>query len=263
MYDGFKDKLRHVREIEILNLIWISSGSFYYKGRIYTPASLEFTFISELEMSSTFFGLLLRIGLACVNCASSNQPMGANLSTTSQIIGFVSFSFTLATFIRVTWGMIMTVFVAPSEASDYFNNLRQEIWELREDLKKACKRKRLRSGSEGKRGSSSNSLESSSLRVLNDTIKRIQRDFRRLERPFLLNPPQDDPDIDSPWAHYNLRTDYCHMDLSHRFRWLRSKSEVVNMAMQISRIQTRRISTEVNDLLMYVWYENTYRKEDH
>ena len=144
----------------------------------------------------------------------------------------------------------MTVFSAPTEAKDYFGNLRQELWELREDLRKASRRNRPRRGSDNK--GSKSSLESGSLRVLQDTVKRLQRNFRELERPFLLDPERDDPDIDSAWAHYNLRTNYCDMDLSHRIRWLRSKSRIVNMAQEVSRIMVRRINAEVNSILLYI-----------
>ncbi|MCJ1319342.1 hypothetical protein MMC15_004678 [Xylographa vitiligo] len=142
----------------------------------------------------------------------------------------------------------MTIFSAPTEAQDYFGNLRQELWELREDLRKASRRNRPRRGSDHK--GSGSSLESGSLRVLQDTVKRIQRRFRQLERPFLLDPERDDPDIDSAWAHYNLRTNYCNMNLSHRIRWLRSKSQIVNMAQEVSRIMIRRINAEVNNILL-------------
>ncbi|MCJ1377174.1 hypothetical protein MMC17_000266 [Xylographa soralifera] len=174
--------------------------------------------------------------------------MGSSVSTASSIVGFVSFAFTFFTFIRVTGGAIMTIFSAPAEAKDYFGNLRQELWELREDLRKASKRNRPRRGSDNK--GSRSSLESGSLRVLQDTVKRIQREFRELERPFLLDPERDDPDIDSAWAHYNLRTNYCDMDISHRIRWLRSKSRIVNMAQKVSRIMVRRINVEVNNILL-------------
>ncbi|MCJ1399574.1 hypothetical protein MMC11_002776 [Xylographa trunciseda] len=174
--------------------------------------------------------------------------MGSNISTASSIVGFVSFAFTFFTFIRVTGGAIMTIFSAPTEAQDFFGNLRQELWELREDLRKANRRNRPRRGSDNK--GSNTSIESGSLRVLQDTVKRIQRDFRELERPFLLDPERDDPDIDSAWAHYNLRTNYCDMDFGHRIQWLRSKSRVVDMAKKVNRIMVRRINSEVNSILL-------------
>ncbi|MCJ1395843.1 hypothetical protein MMC18_008729 [Xylographa bjoerkii] len=96
--------------------------------------------------------------------------MGSNISTASIIVGFVSFAFTFFTFIRVTGGAIMTIFAAPTEAKDYFGNMRQEIWELREDLRKASKRNRPRGGSDLK--GSKSSIESGSLRVVQDTVKR-------------------------------------------------------------------------------------------
>ncbi|MCJ1477318.1 hypothetical protein MMC13_005989 [Lambiella insularis] len=170
--------------------------------------------------------------------------MGQNISTASQIVGFVSFAFTFFTFLRVTGGALMTIFAAPDEVEDYFSNIRQELFELRDALRKAQRRNRPRESKESKI-----SLESGSLRVLNDTVKRLQREFRKLEKPFLLNPDEDDPDIDSAWAHYNLRRDYCEMDLHHRIVWLRTKSQAVNMAERISRIMVRRIASEVNYIL--------------
>ena len=141
----------------------------------------------------------------------------------------------------------MTIFAAPREARDYLDNLRQDIYELREDLKKANKRHRPRSNSEPKSGSRT-SFETGALRVLNDTMKHLQREFVKLERPFL-EEPRDNEDIDSPWMHYTARVSYCNMNLSQRFAWLRSRAEVIDMAQRVDRIQTRKIAHEMQTAL--------------
>jgi hypothetical protein len=174
-------------------------------------------------------------------------PMGASISTASQIIGFISFTITLLTLLKVSWGSIMTIMSAPKEARDYLDNLRQEIFELREEVKKANRRQRPRGNSDPK--SSGTSLETSSIRVLNVTIKHLQHEFKRLERPFMVTAPNEDGDMDSPWTHYHSKVNYQNMDLSHRIYWLRSKGEIVDMAQRVNRILTRKIAYEMNTAL--------------
>ena len=173
----------------------------------------------------------------------------APISYASSIIGFCSFAFTLLTLLRVSWGAILTIFAAPREAKDYFDNLRQELYELREDLRRTRKRHKQEDKHEPK--SSKSSMETGSLRVLNDTVKHLQRDFKRLERPFLQETRDDDGDIDSAWTHYTVYTakiNYCNMDLRRRITWLRSKSEANSIAERVNRIQTRRIASEIYNI---------------
>ena len=173
----------------------------------------------------------------------------APISYASSIVGFLSFAFTLLTLLRVSWGAILTIFAAPREAKDYFDNVRQELYELREDLRRTRKRHKQEDKAESK--SSKSSMESGSLRVLNDTVKHLQRDFKRLERPFLLVNRDDDRDVDSPWTHYTVytaRINYCNMDLRRRVIWLRSKSEAISIVERIARIQTRRIASEIYNI---------------
>ena len=77
--------------------------------------------------------------------------MGIYLSTTatspffltSGIIGFVSFAFTLGTFIRVLWSNFSTLGEAPHEVHTYLTNLRTELLEERANLRvmrKMCKK---------------------------------------------------------------------------------------------------------------------------
>ena len=166
------------------------------------------------------------------------------LSLGSIIIGFISFAFTFLTPIRVFWDAIITIFAAPTEARDLFDNLRQELYELRESLKKSRKKHK------GEKEESKETREDRSpLRVLQDTVKHLTRDFKTLERPFLQRSwePFEEDDCDSAWTYYAVYTakiEYCHMDLSHRITWLRSRSKVIDIANRVNGIQIRRTAHE-------------------
>jgi len=64
------------------------------------------------------------------------------LSMVSTIIGFVSFTFTLATLLRVSWSNLSTFYAAPEEIKDTLSSLKEGLLEERRHLKRA--RKRLR-----------------------------------------------------------------------------------------------------------------------
>lgn len=64
------------------------------------------------------------------------------LSMVSTIIGFVSFTFTLATLIRVSWSNLSTFYAAPEEIKDTLSSLKEGLLEERRHLKRV--RKRLR-----------------------------------------------------------------------------------------------------------------------
>lgn len=65
------------------------------------------------------------------------------LSMVSTMIGFVSFAFTLGTFVKVFWSNLGTFGAAPQEIQDYLSSLKQGLLEERRHLRRA--RKRLRS----------------------------------------------------------------------------------------------------------------------
>ncbi|RMY46785.1 hypothetical protein D0865_09071 [Hortaea werneckii] len=123
--------------------------------------------------------------------------MGIYLSTTatspffltSGIIGFVSFAFTLGTFIRVLWSNFSTLGEAPHEVHTYLTNLRTELLEERANLrvmKKMCKKHhRMISRGDGSRMDSGVELDDVTLKTMGDTVKRLIRQFREIERPFL------------------------------------------------------------------------------
>jgi hypothetical protein len=67
----------------------------------------------------------------------------APLSLVSTLIGFVSFAFTLGTFIKVFWSNLGTFAAAPQEINDYLSSLKQGLLEERRHLRRS--RRRLRS----------------------------------------------------------------------------------------------------------------------
>ncbi|KAK3201717.1 hypothetical protein GRF29_164g444297 [Pseudopithomyces chartarum] len=68
----------------------------------------------------------------------------APLFMISTIIGFVSFAFTVGTFLKVSWQSILTIKSAPHEIHDYLSNLKQALLEERRHLRKVRKRMRRR-----------------------------------------------------------------------------------------------------------------------
>jgi hypothetical protein len=60
----------------------------------------------------------------------------------STIIGFVSFTFTLATLLKVSWSNLMTFHAAPEELKDTLSSLKQGLLEERRHLRRVKKRLR-------------------------------------------------------------------------------------------------------------------------
>jgi hypothetical protein len=67
----------------------------------------------------------------------------APISLVSTLIGFVSFAFTLGTFIKVFWSNLGTFAAAPHEIQDYLSSLKQGLLEERRHLRRS--RRRLKS----------------------------------------------------------------------------------------------------------------------
>jgi len=67
----------------------------------------------------------------------------APISLVSTLIGFVSFAFTLGTFIKVFWSNLGTFAAAPEEINDYLSSLKQGLLEERRHLRRS--RRRLKS----------------------------------------------------------------------------------------------------------------------
>jgi hypothetical protein len=149
----------------------------------------------------------------------------APISLVSTLIGFVSFAFTLGTFVKVFWSNLGTFAAAPHEINDYLSGLKQGLLEERRHLRRSRRRLKSikrdqshgpggRSGSDddyargfsnsgkrrhsgrrgGRRGqmhfdrdmqSMRSSAEDEALRVMRVTIKDLIKSFRDLEQPFL------------------------------------------------------------------------------
>jgi hypothetical protein len=64
------------------------------------------------------------------------------LSFVSTIIGFISFAFTLATFLRVFWSNLQTISSAPGQINDYLSTMKQGLLEERRHLRKVRRRRK-------------------------------------------------------------------------------------------------------------------------
>ncbi len=168
----------------------------------------------------------------------------APISYASSIIGFISFTFTFFTLLNVFWASLGTIFSAGKQVHRSFDNLRAELRGEREYFKRALKQSRSRS-----RGDARMHSDDAPLRLLNDSVKDLMRDLKRLEEPFLKESPyRRELDIEKS-DRESLKGDYAPMTLRRRYIWLRSKDEVVTLATQVNRIQTRRIACDSNNIL--------------
>ncbi|KAF2719601.1 hypothetical protein K431DRAFT_286561 [Polychaeton citri CBS 116435] len=124
----------------------------------------------------------------------SSPVKTAPFTVVSTVIGFVSFAFTIGTFLKVVWVNLETVSEAPHEVHEYLNNLRQELIEEKASLRllrRQCRRRhkwRDHHPSSADRGLGSfrgMELDDASLKTMNDMIKSLMRQFRDIEKPFL------------------------------------------------------------------------------
>ncbi|KAK5121197.1 hypothetical protein LTR85_005681 [Meristemomyces frigidus] len=117
----------------------------------------------------------------------SSHSALAPISLASTLIGFISFAFTLATFLKVLWVNFETLGEAQHEVHAYLTNLRQELLEERASLRvmrKNCK-KHHRLVERGHRVDSGVELDEVTLRTMSDVIKNLIKRFSEIERPFL------------------------------------------------------------------------------
>ena len=169
------------------------------------------------------------------------------LSTASAAVGFISFAFTLLLWINMFWNAFSTLWAAPEEIRLYLVNIEQELYEEKDCLRKS--RRQHNSGVGGGGKASRTHVDPQPERVLNDTVKALIREFKGLERPYL----QDyavDRDMDMDRVDDSLRSDYKDMDLGRRIIWLRSKSNVLQLAERVERVHMRRIARETTDALL-------------
>jgi hypothetical protein len=190
------------------------------------------------------------------------------ISYASIVIGFVSFTLTLLTLLRVTWDNIQTLTSAPNQVYFSLANLQQSLYEERDALRRAAK---VRSHSRRYSGTSKygdplvdpyahnhgryedGPTTGADMRVLQETVRKLCRDFKRLEKPFLrelagVNGDKEfDGDVNERYRYREsgFEDDYEQMTLAHRFTWLRTKSAVDNLWVRLERVQLRRMAREV------------------
>jgi hypothetical protein len=126
--------------------------------------------------------------------AVSSPVQISAFSLISGIIGYIGFTFTIGTFLKVVWINVETVSEASTEIHEYLTTLRQELLEEKRSIKMMRQRCRRRerwrqqhsdvvdSGLGSFRGLE---LDDVALKTTNDVIKRLIKQFKDIERPFL------------------------------------------------------------------------------
>ena len=166
----------------------------------------------------------------------SNSSL-APISYASSIVGFTSFAFTFFTFVRVFWETILTLWSAPKQMVSILDQVRIEIHNERAYFKSALRRTRSRSRSVRRFHE-----DVTPLKILNGNVRRIHRAFVKLEEPFLdVSTSRAEKDIERE-SEESVGKDYATMTLGRRWRWMRSKSEILSIAEQVNHIQTQRIA---------------------
>ncbi|KAI4094636.1 MAG: hypothetical protein LQ344_002107 [Seirophora lacunosa] len=169
------------------------------------------------------------------------------ISYASIIVGFTGFAFTLFTFFRVFWDSIRTMWSAPKELRQLLDNVRTELYGERAYFKNAIKQAKSKSKS-----STRETPEIAPLSILNDSIKEMMRDFRNMEAPFLDDAESSENlDIEKS-GRVSLRGNYARMDFRRRYIWLQTKPDFIDVANQVTRMQTRRIAYETSNTLSCV-----------
>ena len=166
----------------------------------------------------------------------SNSSL-APISYASTIVGFTSFAFTFFTFVKVFWETIVTLWLAPKQMRSYLDQLRIEIHNERAYFRSALRRTRSRSRSVKKYHE-----DIAPLKILNNSVRRIHRAFVKMEEPFLIvSPSRAEKDVERDSEESDAAA-YAPMTLGRRWRWMRTKSDVISIADQVDRIQTQRIA---------------------
>ena len=105
-------------------------------------------------------------------------------SLASVIIGFVSFAFTVSTFLKVVWTNLSTLSEAPHEVHATLTDLRTELLEEKASLRNMRRwcRRRERQHERPERGME---LDEISLKTMEDSVRGLVRRFKSVEAPFL------------------------------------------------------------------------------
>ena len=166
------------------------------------------------------------------------------ISYGSIIVGFTGFTFTVLTFVRVFWEIILTLWSAPEEMKSFLDNLRSELQGERAYFKSMLRRQRSRSG----RWRSVHD-DLSVIVLLNDTVKDLMHQLKTLEQPFLTE-SADQKEKDVERSKDSILGEYAPMTLRRRWHWMQTKDEIKAMAIQVNRIQTRRIACDTSNALL-------------
>lgn len=169
------------------------------------------------------------------------------ISVASITIGFISFAFTLAIWLHSFWDWFQTLSDAPTQVQDHLSTLRQGLYEERAHLKRIRGRGIAGTRSGRARGSGGQDIyaDGGPLKVINDAVKHLIRDFKALERPFLIA-PHEGREKDLEWS-FDATQRYYRCDLVHRIIWLQSKHSVKGISARLNALQIRRIAVEVSD----------------
>lgn len=161
----------------------------------------------------------------------------APISYASTIVGFTGFAFTFFTFVKVFWETILTLWSAPKQMVGYMDQLRIEIHNERAYFKSALRRTKSRSRSVKRYHE-----DVAPLKILNSSVRRIHRQFIKMEEPFLdVSPSRAEKDVERD-SEESVDTNYAPMTLGRRWRWMRTKSDIISIADQVNRIQTQRVA---------------------
>ncbi|KAI9847340.1 MAG: hypothetical protein M1838_000924 [Thelocarpon superellum] len=168
---------------------------------------------------------------------------GTAVSTVSTVIGFVSFAFTVSIFLRSFWEAFQTLGSAPQQIQDALSNLRYELTEEREYLRRARK---LHHTDVRRVGTKTHRIyvHGETLRAINASVKDMLREFREMENPFLLYPHPKEEDSDVDLALDPHRPLY-RCDLYRRVLWLNKRPKVTALSDRLEHLQVRRIAKEV------------------
>jgi hypothetical protein len=205
------------------------------------------------------------------------------LSLASTIIGFVSFSFTIATLLRVFWGNISTVLNAHDEIHDYLGNLKVQLYEERQSLRNLRRHNKEWGKRRRSKGLPLPRLDDLTIRSMQDTLRHLSRRFKTLERPFLdqssvpgrrryrksFSPNQrdtwdsekglrsqeraldkDPDDEDDPRTQGDV---FCNITLGKRILWVRQRSDALAIMEAVSRLQTRRTARQVGEIAVALY----------
>ncbi|KAJ0116785.1 hypothetical protein J7T55_009936 [Diaporthe amygdali] len=238
---------------------------------------------------------------------SSGASFPATLSYVSFVIGIISFIITVLNLLALYANFIATIRSAPIEIRDALGNLRAQLLEEREALRQQTrelrnKKAQMREGRQRSlhpahagraRSSSRNGLSprpsSGNLRggmhtyALNyseqtlglhyQTVRDLWRQFKSLERPFLVSSGtraeairngdvwvekdlvdektlREDIELHGESGSFADWSAFYRCDFTHRFIWWQNKSDVVKLADEVQRVMLRRMEREVTCMRM-------------